>query len=111
MNADPSTPPRMAKCREFGKSGELSSNRREEQELSMLCLQILLSSLAYINTLMIQDIIAEPEWEDVLTDADQRGLTPLFHTNMTPYGDISLHMGQRIALSTPDQPDNPNPQP
>lgn len=95
----------------FGKSGELSSNRREEQELSMLCLQILLSSLAYINTLMIQDIIAEPEWENVLTDADQRGLTPLFHTNMTPYGDISLHMGQRIALSTPAQPDNPNPQP
>jgi len=30
----------------FGKSGELSSNRREEQELSMLCLHILQSCSA-----------------------------------------------------------------
>ncbi|MGH3610383.1 MAG: transposase, partial [Pseudonocardiaceae bacterium] len=62
----------------FGKRGELASNRREEQELSMLCLQILQSSLGFINTLMIQDLMAEPEWADSLGEADQRGLTPLF---------------------------------
>ena len=50
----------------------------------MLCLMILQSCLAYINTLMIQDTVAEPEWADMLTDVDRRGLTPLFHTNMTP---------------------------
>ena len=83
----------------FGKSGELASNRREEQELSMLCLQILQSSLGFVNTLMIQDTLAEPEWADVLGDADRRGLTPLFHTNMTPYGDIQLNMGRRLALT------------
>jgi len=83
----------------FGKSGELASNRREEQELSMLCLQILQSSLGFVNTLMIQDTLAEPEWAGVLGDADRRGLTPLFHTNMTPYGDIQLNMGRRLALS------------
>ena len=66
----------------FGKRGELASNRREEQELSMLCLHILQSSLAFINTLMIQDTLAEPEWVGVLGDADRRGLTPLFHANM-----------------------------
>ena len=54
----------------FGKSGELASNRREEQELSMLCLQILQSSLGFVNTLMIQDTLAEPEWADA---ADSRG--------------------------------------
>ncbi len=32
----------------FGKAGELSSNRREEQELSILCLHILQSSLGFI---------------------------------------------------------------
>ena len=68
----------------FGKRGELASNRREEQELGMLCLHILQSSLGLINTLMIQDTLALPEWAGVLTDADRRGLTPGFHTNMTP---------------------------
>ncbi len=52
----------------------------------MLCLHILQSSLGLINTLMIQDTLALPEWADVLTDADRRGLTPVLHTNMTPYG-------------------------
>ena len=82
----------------FGKSGQLSSNRREEQELSMLCLHILQSCLGFINTLMIQDILAEPQWADVLGDADRRGLTPLFTSNMTPYGDIQLDTTRRLAL-------------
>lgn len=42
----------------FGKRGELASNRREEQELGMLCLHILQSALGLINTLMIQDTLA-----------------------------------------------------
>jgi hypothetical protein len=33
---------------------------------------------------MLQDILAEPEWTDILGDADRRGLTPLFTSNMTP---------------------------
>jgi len=59
----------------FGKAGELSSNRREEQELSILCLHILQSSLGFINTLMLQDVLAGPEWSDVLGDADRRGVS------------------------------------
>jgi TnpA family transposase len=82
----------------FGKSGELASNRREEQELSMLCLQILQSSLGLVNTLMIQDIVAEPEWTDVPGEADCRGLTPLFTSNMTPYGDIQLDTSRRLNI-------------
>ncbi len=83
----------------FGKRGELASNRREEQELGMLCLHILQSALGLINTLMIQDTLALPEWENVLTDADRRGLTPLFHTNMTPYGEIQLRTDRRLDLT------------
>lgn len=36
------------------------------------------SALVYVNTLMLQDILGEPEWTDLLTPADRRGLTPLF---------------------------------
>jgi TnpA family transposase len=89
----------------FGKRGELASNRRAEQELSMLCLQILQSSLGFVNTLMIQDLMAEPEWIDTLGEADQRGLTPLFTMNMTPYGEVQLRPDRRLDLSAPP-PDN-----
>jgi TnpA family transposase len=83
----------------FGKSGELSSNRREEQEISMICLQILQSCLGYVNTLMIQDTLAGPEWAGKLGDADRRGLTPLFTVNMTPYGEIQLNLERRLDLA------------
>ncbi|MBB5781862.1 Tn3 family transposase [Nonomuraea jabiensis] len=88
----------------FGKRGELASNRREEQEVAMLCLMILQSSLGYINTLMIQDCLAEPEWAEVLTDVDRRGLTPLFTTNMTPYGTVQLRRDRRLDLIGPPPP-------
>jgi hypothetical protein len=48
-----------------------------------------------------------PEWQGVLTDADQRGLTPVFHTNMTPYGEIQLNLDKRLALSAIDTPQPP----
>lgn len=83
----------------FGKSGEFASNRRDEQELGMICLQILQSALGYVNTLMLQDVLAESDWADVLGEADKRGITPLFTSNMTPYGDIQLDTQRRLALS------------
>lgn len=64
---------------------------------------ILQSSLAFINTLMIQDTLAEPEWAGVLGDADRRGLTPLFHANMTPYLDtLQNRYGPGPAVSRAD---------
>jgi TnpA family transposase len=86
----------------FGKSGEFASNRRDQQELSLLCLHLLQAALVFVNTLMIQDILAEPEWADLLTAEDRRGLTPLFTSNMTPYGEVKLNMNRRLALSHPD---------
>jgi TnpA family transposase len=38
--------------------------------MSVLCLRILQAALVYVNTLMIQDLLAEPEWADVLTPED-----------------------------------------
>ncbi len=70
----------------------------------MLCLQILQSCLAYINTLMIQDTLALPEWQNALTDVDRRGLTPLFHTNMTPYGTVQLRPERRLDLTQTPPP-------
>jgi len=40
---------------------DIASNRRNEQEMSVLCLHIVQAAMVYINTLMIQDVLAEPE--------------------------------------------------
>jgi TnpA family transposase len=83
----------------FGKSGEFATNRRDQQQLGMLALHILQAALVYVNTLMLQDILAEPEWQGVLTAEDQRGLTALFWAHVRPYGDVTLNMTKRLALS------------
>ncbi|MER7665905.1 Tn3 family transposase [Streptomyces sp. NPDC096193] len=43
------------------------------------------SALVFVNTLMLQDILGEPEWADLLTLAGRRGLTPLFWSHVRPY--------------------------
>ncbi len=84
----------------YGKGGDLATNRRDEQEMSVLCLRILQAALVYVNTLMIQDLLAEPEWADALTAEDQRGLAPLFWSHVLPYGEVKLNMTSRLPLST-----------
>jgi TnpA family transposase len=85
----------------FGKGGDIATNRRDEQELSVLCLRVLQSALVYVNTLMVQDILYDDDWSTVLTDADQRGLTPLFWTHVSPYGEVRLDMSSRLELGRP----------
>lgn len=58
----------------------------------MLCLRIPQSVLVYVNTLMLQDVLNEPEWADLLTPADRRGLTPLFWSHVRPYDEVTLDM-------------------
>ena len=54
----------------YGKGSDLAGNHRDEQEMSVLCLRILQAALVYVNTLMLQDLLAEPDWDDV---PDTRG--------------------------------------
>ncbi|WP_236567479.1 Tn3 family transposase [Nocardia sp. CY41] len=84
----------------YGKTGELSSNRADEQQLSVQCLRIVQASLVYVNTLMIQDLIDDPDTGEVLvTAADKRGVTPLFWEHVLPYGEVKLNMTNRLTLS------------
>jgi TnpA family transposase len=84
----------------YGKGGDIATNRRDEQELSVLCLRILQAALVYVNTLMLQDVLADPGWTEILTSEDQRGLTPLFWMHVLPYGEVRLDMTSRLSLST-----------
>lgn len=88
----------------FGKGSDIASNRRDEQELSVLCLRVLQAALVYVNTLMVQDVLADDGWAGQLTDADRRGLTPLFWTHVAPYGEVKLDMSSRLVLGAPAPP-------
>ena len=82
----------------YGKSGEISTNRREEVEMTALCLRILQASLVYVNTLMLQDVLVEPAWAKLLTPVDRRALTPLFWEHVRPYGEVRLDLGSRLSI-------------
>jgi len=82
----------------YGKGGEFASNRLEDQEVQMLCLHLLQVSMVYINTLMMQQVLSEPEWQDKLTLTDLRALTPLKWQHINPYGTFTLDMRARLVL-------------
>jgi TnpA family transposase len=84
----------------YGKGGEIASNRHDEQEMTVLCLRILQAALVYVNTLMLQDVLAEDEWNELLTAEDRRGLTPLFWQHVLPYGEVKLDMTARLNIRT-----------
>jgi len=85
----------------FGKSGEIATNRLDDQEVSVLCLHLLQIALVYVNTLMIQNVLADPAWMSRLTEEDFRALSPLIHNHVTPYGSFELDMEKRLPLDDP----------
>jgi TnpA family transposase len=85
----------------YGKGGEFTSNRREDQELSMLALHLLQISLVYINTLMLQRVLNEPAWFSRMEAEDWRALTPLFYVHVNPYGSFKLNLAERLPLDEP----------
>ena len=54
--------------------------------------------MVYINTLMIQKVLAQPHWHGRLTPRDYAALTPLIWEHVNPYGQFDLDMNARLAL-------------
>ena len=83
----------------YGKDLELTGADREHQEVSMLALHLLQSALVHVNTLLLQRVLAEPAWPPRLVEADRRALTPLFWSNVNPYGRFRLEMDRHLDLA------------
>jgi hypothetical protein len=64
----------------------------------MLALHLLQAALVHVNTLLLQEVLAEPKWVERLSDADRRALSPLFWTHVNPYGRFELDMSDRLDL-------------
>ncbi|MGI6120574.1 MAG: Tn3 family transposase, partial [Desulfosporosinus sp.] len=82
----------------YGKGGEISTNRLEDQETAVLSLHLLQNCLVYINTIMLQTILSNPKWFNLMTQEDFRALTPLVYTHINPYGTFKLNMNERLPL-------------
>lgn len=82
----------------FARRGEMVSNRREDHEISMLALHLLQNCMVYINTLMLQQVLALPHWSGKLTTRDLGALTPLFWEHVNPYGRFELDMDARLLI-------------
>jgi len=82
----------------YGKGGELATNRREDQEMGLLCLHLLQASLVFINTLMIQRVLTDASWSTTLGTRDLAGLNPLLYHHINPYGVFDLDLDARLPL-------------
>jgi TnpA family transposase len=82
----------------FARRGELASNRHEDHEASMLCLHLVQNCMVYVNTLMLQQLLAQPKWAGKLSDRDLNALTPLVWEHVNPYGRFELDMNARLPL-------------
>jgi Tn3 transposase DDE domain len=47
---------------------------------------------------MIQQLLAEPDWQDRLTAVDLRALSPLKWQHVNPYGTFTVNMKERLLL-------------
>ena len=80
----------------YGKDRELTGADRDSQEVSVLALHLLQSALVYVNTLLLQRILADQPIN--LTAEDRRALSPLFWTHVRPYGTFELHLDRHLDL-------------
>ena len=64
----------------------------------MLGLHLLQISLVYINTLLIQRVLSEPEWMQKMGPDELRALTPLIYAHVNPYGIFRLNMDERLSI-------------
>ena len=83
----------------YGKRGEISTNRKDNQEMGLLCLHLLQASMVYINTLMIQQVLEEPGWSERMTPRDLAALSPLITQHINPYGRFELDMETRLPIA------------
>jgi hypothetical protein len=68
--------------------------------LAILALHLLQISLVYINTLMIQQVLSQPQWMKLMKKEDLRALSPLIWLHINPYGTFKLDMNERLHIET-----------
>jgi TnpA family transposase len=82
----------------YGKHGIFTTNSREQQEISTLCLQLLQNCLMLINTILVEQTVERHKLMERLSVEDLRALSPLFYEHVNPYGIFDLDMNRQSFL-------------
>ena len=64
----------------------------------MLSLHLLQACLVYINTLIIQQVLASPSCLDMMGPEDFRALSALIYHHINPYGIFELDLDERLPI-------------
>ena len=83
----------------YGGDSGLSGHDRETQEASLLSLHLLQASLAHLNGILVEEVLALPEWADRLAPPAKRALNPLFWSNVNRFGTFHISMDTHLDLS------------
>ncbi|MTE15791.1 Tn3 family transposase [Nocardia aurantiaca] len=68
----------------YGKGSQLTRADHEHAEASMLALRLLQSAMVHINPLLLQAVLEDPQFHDLISDNERRAPSPLFRSNTTP---------------------------
>ncbi len=82
----------------FGGKSEIQSNDPDIQELTVLCLHLLQNALVLVNTVMVERVLFEDNYINEIEKDDINAITPLFTSNINPYGDINLDINKPSFL-------------
>ena len=66
--------------------------------MAILSLHLIEVCLVYLNTLLIQEALSNPNRTYDLKENDLRALSPLIYGHINPYGIVSLDMKKRILI-------------
>jgi TnpA family transposase len=82
----------------FGGKAEIQTNDPDTQELTVLSLHLLQNALVLVNTVMLERILRDSAYLQQMDDVDMNAMTPLFTSNVNPYGDINLDVNKPSFL-------------
>ena len=82
----------------YGGKSEIQTNDPAVQELTVLCLHLLQNTLVLVNTLMLERVLYDDDYIRRVHAIDLDAMTPLFTSNVNPYGDIQLDINKPSFL-------------
>ena len=82
----------------YGGKSEIQTNDPIIQELTVLCLHLLQNALVLVNTVMLERVLYDDGYIHQMQADDKNVMTPLFTSNVNPYGDIHLDFNKPSFL-------------
>lgn len=82
----------------YGGKAEIQTNDPGVQEITVLCLHLLQNALVLVNTVMLERVLYDDGYIHKMDEVDLDAMTPLFTSNVNPYGDINLDINKPSFL-------------